>query len=117
MEFKMLMFVIAILILVGFVIAVIASSIKRKENRKPNYKLFFIIGLCWVPIGIATQNYVFVVVGLFFLILGLFNKKKWESQPKWSELSPAEKKIKIALIIFLAIILLMGLIFYFIAQY
>lgn len=117
MEQRTLMFVLAILIFIGFVIAVIASYIKRKENRKPNYKLFFIIGLCWAPLGIATQNYAFIVLGLVFLILGLINRKRWEPQPKWSELSSAEKKIKTALIIFLAAILIMGLIFYLIAEY
>jgi len=116
MEYKMLMFAIAILILVGFVIAIIASSIKRKENRKPNYKLFFIIGICWVPVGIATQNYVFMVAGLAFMILGLMKKKEWKDQPKWEELSPAEKKMKLALITFLALILILGVVLYFIAS-
>ncbi len=117
MNQRTLMFALAILIFIGFVIAVIASYIKRKENRKPNYKLFFIIGLCWTPLGIATQNYVFIIIGLVFLIVGVINKKNWEAQPKWSDLSPEARKVKIAMMIFLAAILIMGLIFYLIAQY
>ena len=110
-----LMIIIAVFLLVGLVIAIIATIIKRKENRKPNYKAFFIIGVCWVPIGIATQNYVFMVIGLVFLVLGLLNRKSWENQPKWEDLSPAEKKIKLALIIFLSLILILGVVFYFMA--
>ena len=117
MNQRTLMFALAIVILIGFVISIIASSIRRKENRKPNYKVFFIIGICWAPLGIATQNYVFIVLGSVFLILGLINRKKWEAQPKWNELSPEAKKIKIAMMIFLAAILIMGLVFYLIAQY
>ena len=116
MERMTLMIIIAVFLLVGLVIAIIATIIKRKENRKPNYKAFFIIGVCWVPIGIATQNYVFMVIGLVFLVLGLLNRKSWENQPKWEDLSPAEKKIKLALIIFLSVVLIIGAIFYFIVN-
>ena len=115
MERTTQMIILGILILIGLVIAIIATIIKRKENRKPNYKILFIIGICWVPLGIATQNFVFIIVGLTFLIFGLFNRKSWKNQPKWEELSQAEKKIKIALIIFLALILILGVVVYFLA--
>ena len=116
MERMTLMIILAILILFGLAIAIIATIIKKKENRKPNYKAFFIIGITWIPIGIATQNYVFTFVGLVFIILGITKKKEWKNQPKWEELSPAEKKVKIALIIFLTLILISGIIFYFITR-
>ena len=116
MERITIMIILGILILVGLAIAIIATIIKKKENRKPNYKAFFIIGITWIPIGIATQNYVFTFVGLVFIILGITKKKEWKNQPKWEELSPSEKKIKIALIIFLALILILGVVFYFMAR-
>ena len=115
MERTIQIIILGILILIGLVIAVIATIIKRKENRKPNYKAFFIVGITWVPLGIATQNYVFIFVGLVLLILGLTKKKEWKNQPKWEELSQAEKKIKIALKIFLALILILGVVVYFLA--
>lgn len=116
MERTTLMIILGILILIGLVIAIIATIIKRKENRKPNYKILFIIGICWVPLGIATQNFVFIIVGLTFLIFGLLNRKSWKNQPKWEDLSPAEKKIKIALILFLLVILILGVVFFFITK-
>jgi len=116
MERMTLMIVLGILISIGLVIAIRAAIIQRKENRKSNFKAFFIIGICWVPLGIATNNTVFTILGLVFLILGLVNRKSWKNQPKWDELSPAEKKIKLALIIFLMLILIVGVVFYFIVR-
>lgn len=116
MERTIQIIILGILILIGLVIAFIATFIKRKENRKPNYKAFFIVGITWVPLGIATQNYVFIFVGLVLLILGLTKKKEWKNQPKWEELSQAEKKIKIALILFLLVILILGVVFFFITK-
>jgi hypothetical protein len=116
MERMTLMIVLGILISIGLVIAIRAAIIQRKENRKANFKAFFIIGICWVPFGIATNNTVFTIIGLVFLILGLANRKNWKNQPKWDELSLAEKKIKLALIIFLMLILIVGVVFYFIVR-
>ena len=116
MERMTLIIIIGILLLIGSIIAIFATISRRKENRKPNYKAFFIIGVCWLPLGISTGNHVFSIVGLVFMILGITHKKSWKNQPKWEELSPAEKKVKIALIIFLTLILILGIIFYFIAR-
>ena len=110
-----LMIVIGILLFIGLVIVIIEKIIKKKENRKPNYKAFFIIGICWLPLGISTGNYAFSVIGLVFMILGITHRKSWGNQPKWIELSPAEKKIKIALILFIALILILGVVVYFLA--
>ncbi len=116
MERTTLIIIIAALLLVGLVIAIFAMINRRKENRKLNYKVFFIIGICWIPLGISTGNYLFSIVGLLCLIVGLANRKSWKNQPKWEELSPTEKKIKIALIIFLSLILIFGVVFYFIIR-
>ncbi len=116
MERTNLVIIIAALLLVGFVIAIIAMINRRKENRKPNYIAFFIIGICWIPLGISTGNYLFSIIGLLCLIVGLVNRKSWNNQPKWEELSPAEKKIKIALIIFSSLILILGIVLYFITR-
>ncbi len=115
MERITMMIILGIIIVIGLIVAIMSARARRKEGRKPNYKAFFIIGITWIPIGIATQNYVFMVVGLAFMILGFTKKKEWKNQPKWEDLSPAEKKIKLALIIFLSLILILGVVFYFIA--
>ena len=115
MERITMMIILGIIIVVGLIIAFMSANARKKEGRKPNYKAFFIIGITWIPIGIATQNYVFTVAGLAFIILGFTKKKEWKDQPKWKDLSPAEKKMKLTLIIFLSLILILGVVFYFIA--
>ena len=115
MEKITIMIILGIIIVIGLVIAIISVKARKKEDRKPNYKAFFIIGITWIPIGIATQNYFFIIAGLAFMILGFTKKKEWKNQPKWEDLSPAEKKMKLALIIFLSLILILGIVFYFIA--
>lgn len=98
------------LILLGLVFFLIQKR-KRSEHRH-NYKAFFILGIIWIPTGVATKNYVFSIVGLTLLIIGLVNKDKWTDENKWSDLSPKEKKIKLSLIILLTVILIIGIIAY-----
>ena len=68
------------LIIIGLLI-VLLLQFKRKKY-KPNYRLFFILGMTWVPLGvvfyITTRNFGFFVMGLIFLVIGLVNKDKWE---------------------------------------
>jgi len=116
MDRMTMMIILGALLIIGLILSIVAAIVRKNENRKPNFKAFFIIGITWIPIGIATQNYVFMVAGLAFMILGLMKKKEWKNQPKWEELSPAEKKMKLALIIFLALILILGVVLYFIAS-
>ncbi len=110
MTSSVLMIIIAAVIL----LLLVATIILRKNRKTPtNYKSFFIIGIIWIPLGIATQNYVFLVLGALFILYGLLNKSKWKDYPKWRELPPELKRMKIIAITILGIILLAGIVFYF----
>ena len=113
MEQKSMIIATIMLVLVGLVIGGWAIFIRKKYKRKPNYKAFFIIGITWIPLGITTQTYMFSFIGLLFLVLGLVNKKHWKNRPKWNELSPQEKRMKIWIFIFLSVIFLFGIFSYF----
>lgn len=63
-----------------------------------------------MPLGIATKNPVFTIVGTIFFIIGIAKRKTWNNGPKWSELSPAAKRVKLITIIFLGLLVLGGLI-------
>lgn len=72
-------------LLIGLMIIVllIILFIQFKKGKfTPNYRLFFILGTTWTPLGvvfyITTGNFGFFVMGIIFLILGLANKNKWE---------------------------------------
>jgi len=67
-------------IIIGLLIVLFVQF--KKGKYQPNYRLFFILGTTWVPVGVIfyinTRNIGFFVMGLIFLILGLINKDKWE---------------------------------------
>jgi hypothetical protein len=61
---------------------------KKKEGKlgDPNYRVFFIIGISWIPIGVVfiiTINFVlgvaFMCIGAAYLVIGLANRDKWEN--------------------------------------
>lgn len=108
-----LMIVIGVAILIMLIVAII---MKRKHKVATNYKAFFIVGITWLPLGIIMQNYIFSVVGACFLAVGLTNKKKWNTEPKWADLPPNVRRLKIFVIIFLAVLVLVGIVLYLLAR-
>ena len=62
---------------------------KKKEGKtgKINYKIFFIVGLVWIPIGSVYMIAVNLVMGIAFMglgvsyiAIGLANKDKWKKE-------------------------------------
>lgn len=97
---------IVLLLLVGLYI----YSKKAGKRTTPNFRVFFILGITWLPLGIATDNPAFYVLGIVFMIIGLANKDKWGQETKWSDLSPETKRLKLIVatvitVVFVALIL------------
>ncbi|MBT3317565.1 hypothetical protein HN388_06245 [bacterium] len=86
---------------------------KNIKDDKPNYKILFIVGITWIPLGITTKNPGFLVGGLVMMVAGLLKKDQWRNEKKWSELSPAEKKVKLAIIALLTLMLVTGVVTFF----
>lgn len=95
------------LIVLGLLVFFLVTG--RFRGHKTNYKVFFYLGLVWLPVGIALKNYPLVIMGLIFLTLGLTNKNKWEDYPGWAELSSNQKKLKLTLVVILGLAVLAGL--------
>ena len=77
--------IIALLTLGALGFFLIWKKQKKKGScveKEPNYLVFFIIGISWFPIGIATNNHTFTLMGAIFLIYGLMNKDKWKKEKK-----------------------------------
>ena len=73
---------IAVIIAVVFVLSIGVFYVVRNrglETRVDDYRTFFIMGAVFIPIGIATDNYVFSILGLVFMILGATNRDKWRN--------------------------------------
>lgn len=111
--FVILMIVFALLIIGSAILFVITQ---KKKKQPPNYRAFFILGICWIPAGIAIKNYGLLAAGIIFTVIGLINRKKWRQEKKWSELTPAEKRLKIILLTVVAVLLILGIIVFFIQR-
>ena len=109
-------YIIVGLIVLLALIAVFVINKKDGQKTEPNYRLFFIVGITWLPLGIATDNAAFLGMGAIFMIWGLVNKDKWKDEPKWSELSPERKKIKMIVVVGLTVLLLTGIATYILAK-
>jgi len=97
------------------IMAVVTFLFKKKiiKDEKTNYKTLFIIGMTWLPLGVAIKNLGFIVGGLVLVILGIMKKDQWRDEKKWSELSPAEKKVKLSIVLMLAFMLVVGVVTFF----
>ncbi len=105
--------ILIVAIVVTLVIFMVRSAGQNKdEKRVPNYRALFIIGVTWLPIGIATDNPGFWVMGLVFMIIGLKNKNKWGQETKWADLSPRVRRLKIIVLGGLTIILMATILYF-----
>lgn len=100
-----------LLVLLG----VAAFLINKNKKSAPDYYSFFVMGLIWAPFGIIMKNYAFFIMGIAFMIIGLYNKDKWrKNRQTWNVLDERQKKIRMAVIIMLGILVLAGAcVFYF----
>lgn len=96
----------------GIVFAVVTYMRKGELKRDPDYRAFFILGISFLPIGIATENPGLWGMGAVFMILGAVNRNQWKDSPKFSEMEPERRRIKFIIIGLLTMVLLAGLLFY-----
>ncbi len=68
--------------MVAIFVVFMTRSKQIQGTRDPEYRTFFIMGATFVPIGIATGNAGFWVMGLIFLIMGITNRVKWSNNRK-----------------------------------
>jgi hypothetical protein len=112
--------VIIILIVVIAVLLIIfmvrSASRNKEEKRIPNYRALFILGVTWLPIGIATDNPGLWGMGAVFMIVGAVNKDKWGKETKWVDLSPDAKRIKLIVVGGLTVVLLAAIGYYLLSK-
>jgi len=80
--------IIAVLVVIGLVLTLLVFK-KKKEGKmgEPNYQVFFIIGIAWLPIGVVFMLTINLVMGIAFMgmgasymVIGLANRDKWEKK-------------------------------------
>lgn len=100
----------------GLLIGVVVYNKNKGQKIEPDYRVFFSLGIMWLPIGIATDNPGLWGMGAIFMILGLANRKKWKEEPKWSELSPERRRIRLIIIGGMTVLLLVGILAFILAN-
>ena len=106
-------FILILIAAIALILGIWTLIYSRKRKYEPDYYTFFIIGLVWLPLGIATGNSTFWILGIVFFIVGLVNKDKWKKKKAWDKLTKKEKRL-IFLSIFMGLLLLiLGMVFYF----
>ena len=93
--------------------AVIFIYRNKGQRIEPDYRVFFILGITWLPLGIATDNPGFLGMGAVFMVIGLANRGKWKKEPKWSEMDPKKRWTKFLIILGITT-LLAGMIAYYV---
>ena len=101
------------LIIVALLVVFFVVYKRRGEMPPTDYRVFFILGITWLPLGIATDNPGFWGMGAVFLIVGLANRGKWQEGKRWSDLSPSERNIRLAVVIALVLLVIASLMVYF----
>ena len=97
--------------------AVIAWQANRIKKRPVDYYTFFIIGIIWLPFGIATGNTSLWMLGLIFTIIGLAHRSEWKkNRVRWCDLTEEEKRFKRIIIIALTIVFVLWIVVYYIAS-
>jgi len=86
LTYPVLLAIIGILVVTGVIIVLVWKKRKEQPTAEPNYLVFFILGICWFPLGvvfISTDNpvgYFFFILGLSYLAIGLANRDKWKKK-------------------------------------
>jgi LPXTG-motif cell wall-anchored protein len=84
--YPILLAIIGILVLTGIIAVLVWKKRKEKSSAETDYRVFFILGICWFPLGIvfmSTDNpmgFVFFIVGVVYLVIGLANRDKWKNE-------------------------------------
>jgi hypothetical protein len=76
-----------IAVIVGvFVLFVMQKKKKKGTYKEPDYRAFFILGICFLPMGIIFTSSInpgfigFIGLGIVYMAIGLANKDKWKKE-------------------------------------
>jgi hypothetical protein len=116
MEPQLIIMIIAGLLTLGLLGVFVVLQRGKEGPAEPDYRVLFILGATWLPVGIATGNVGLWAMGVVFLVIGLANREKWSEQTKWSELPTAQRRAKIAVIVGLTALLGLGILSYVVAR-
>ena len=80
--------ILALFVFIGIIVLAIVWK-KKKEGivGEPNYQVFFMLGIVWLPVGIVFMaavnpaiGFAFMALGAAYLAIGLANRDKWKQK-------------------------------------
>jgi len=86
LTYSILLTIVAVLVITGIIALLVWKKKKEQPPAETDYRVFFILGVCWFPLGVvfmSTGNpigYVFFALGLVYLVIGLANRDKWKKE-------------------------------------
>jgi Gpi18-like mannosyltransferase len=87
MDYMLITAIISVIMLMIATVVALTVWKKRKETKtqETNYKAFFVLGICFMPLGVvlssAVGNFGFIgitMLGVVYFMIGIVNKDKWE---------------------------------------
>jgi heme A synthase len=81
--YPILLVIVGILVIIGVLLIIVWKKRKGQPSAETDYRVFFILGICWFPLGIVFMasnlpiGYVFFIIGFVYLVIGLANRDKW----------------------------------------
>lgn len=105
------MIAIAVVLVIFAIMAIFIVKSRKGKSRPIDYFSWFVIGIFWTAIGLIwiEGNLFFLIMGLFFVVLSLFHTKEWKKNReanKWKNLSKIERKMRMATMIILIVVLI-----------
>ena len=75
-------------VIIGFIVFYLMR--KKKEEgivKEPDYQVFFLLGIIWIPVGVVflvtinpALGLAFMALGIVYMTIGLANKDKWKKK-------------------------------------
>ncbi len=104
--------ILSFLIGLSAVILLLVFIRKSEFKRKLDYRILFIIGISWLPLGISLDNPVFIAIGSIMMLIGLANRKTWRENGPRVEPPETQKKLTIAVSLGFAALFAGGIFFF-----
>ena len=116
MEPQLIVMIVAGLLTLGLLVVFVVAQRGKEGPLEPDYRVLFILGVTWVPVGIATDNVGLWGMGVALLAVGLAHRDQWKEETKLSELPTRQRWAKIAVIVGLTALLLLAILAYVLAR-
>ncbi|MFH1064257.1 MAG: hypothetical protein V1729_04210 [Candidatus Woesearchaeota archaeon] len=70
----------------------------RKKNCPADHYSFFLMGLVWVPVGFALDNYFLSALGFVLMVFGLIHKSEWKKNRHcWGKIDAKTRRVVVGL--------------------